>query len=73
MIGLEILIKISPGKRYEFLQTFVLVAQSKAKMQPEVSHRASQTLFEKTDEPNCFLWMEEWSSADKLASYMPRA
>ena len=68
MIGLEILVKIVPTKRYEFLQTFELMVQRKPKM-PEMSGRAGQSLFEKSDEPNCFLWMEEWRSAEKLASY----
>lgn len=68
MIGLEILVKIVPTKRYEFLQTFALMVRRKPKM-PEMSHRVGQSLFENTDEPNCFLWMEEWTSADKLASY----
>ena len=68
MVGLEILVKISPGKRYEFLQTFALMARRKSVI-PEVSHRTGQTLFEKIEEPNCFLWLEEWDSADRLASY----
>lgn len=68
MVGLEVLVKISPGKRHEFLQTFALMAKRKSIM-VEMRHRARQTLFEKTDEPNCFLWTEEWDSAEKLAFY----
>jgi quinol monooxygenase YgiN len=68
MVGLEILLKISPEKRYEFLQTFALMAQRKS-VAPGMRHRTSRALFEKMDEPNCFLWKEEWDTADRLASY----
>ncbi len=68
MVGLEILLKISPEKRYEFLQTFALMVQRKS-VAPGTRHRTSRSLFEKIDEPNCFLWTEEWDTADRLASY----
>jgi quinol monooxygenase YgiN len=68
MVELEILVKISPRKRHEFLQAFALMAHKKSRT-PGMRHRTSQSLFEKINEPNCFLWREEWESADRLASY----
>lgn len=50
MAGLEILVKIKPEKRFEFLQAFELLTQ------PNLEPRdcIEQTLFEKTGEPNVF-------------------
>ena len=50
MVGLEILAKIQPKKRYEFLQTFELMTQSNHKARDCIR----QTLFEKSNEPNLF-------------------
>ncbi len=65
MVGLEILVKIQPEKRFEFIQAFGLMTQS--------NHKASgcieQTMFEKSNEPNVFLWIEEWKNSESLTSY----
>lgn len=63
MVGLELLIKIQPEKRLEFLQACELVRNSK----PEDC--IGQTLYEKIEEPNVFLWVEDWNSREKLAAY----
>lgn len=62
MVGLEILVKIQPEKRFEFLQAFELL------IQPNASTRdcIEQTLFEKTGEPNAFLWREDWKNDESL-------
>jgi quinol monooxygenase YgiN len=65
MVGLEILVKIQPEKRYEFLQTFELMTQSNSKAQDCIE----QTLFEKSNESNSFLWIEEWKNDESLESY----
>ena len=51
MVSLEILAKIQPGKRYEFLQTFEILTQANRKAR----YCIEQTLFEKSNEPNSFL------------------
>jgi quinol monooxygenase YgiN len=65
MIGLEILVKIQPEKRYEFLQTFELMTQSNSKARDCIE----QTLFEKSNETNSFLWVEDWKNNESLESY----
>lgn len=65
MVGLEILVKIQPEKRFEFIQAFELLTKS--------NHIArdciEQTLFEKSNESNSFLWIEEWKNNESLESY----
>ena len=65
MVGLEILVKIQPEKRYEFLQTFEIMTQSTRKARDCIR----QTLFEKSNEPNAFLWIEDWKNRESLESY----
>jgi quinol monooxygenase YgiN len=65
MVGLEILIKIQPEKRFEFLQTFELLIQQKNKHQDCIE----QTLFEKAGEPNVFVWQEDWKDETSLKAY----
>jgi quinol monooxygenase YgiN len=62
MVGLEISVKIQPEKRVEFLQAVALLTQ------PNASTRncIEQTLFEKTGEPNIFLWREDWENDKSL-------
>ncbi len=64
-VGLELLVKIQPEKRYEFLQTFKLMAQNNLKARDCIE----QTLFEKLEESNAFLWMEDWKNIESLESY----
>jgi quinol monooxygenase YgiN len=65
MVGLEILVKIQPAKRFEFIQAFELLTQSKHKAR----NCTGQALFEKIEEPNAFLWMEDWKNNESLESY----
>jgi quinol monooxygenase YgiN len=65
MVSLEILAKIQPGKRYEFLQTFEILTQANHKARDCIE----QTLFEKSNEPNSFLWIEDWKNSESLESY----
>jgi quinol monooxygenase YgiN len=64
-VGLELLVKIQPEKRFEFLQTFKFMTQTNRKAQDCIE----QTLFEKPEEPNTFLWMEDWKNIESLESY----
>ena len=65
MVGLEILVKIQPDKRFEFIQTFDLMTQSNRKARNCIG----QTLFEKSNETNSFLWVEDWKNRESLESY----
>jgi hypothetical protein len=48
MVGLEILVKILPENRFEFIQAFELLTQSNHKGRDCIE----QTLFEKSNESN---------------------
>lgn len=65
MIGLEMLIKIEPGKRTEFLQVFDMVKAINHKN----DMRLFLDLFEQVDNQNTFLWRENWENAESLAQY----
>jgi len=65
MVGLEILVKIQPEKRFEFIQAFELLTQPNHKARDCIE----QTLFEKSNESNSFLWIEEWKNNESLESY----
>ena len=65
VVGLEILVNIQPEKRYEFLQTFEIMTRSNRKARDCIG----QTLFEKSNEPNSFLWIEDWKNSESLESY----
>ena len=65
MVGLEILIKIDPEKRVEFLQAFDMLKQ----LDQLGDRRIDLDLFEQIKEPNTFLWLEHWDNADSLTTY----
>jgi quinol monooxygenase YgiN len=65
MVGLEILVKIQPEKRFEFMQTFEFMTQTNHKARDCIE----QTLFEKSNESNSFLWIEDWKNSESLESY----
>jgi quinol monooxygenase YgiN len=65
MIGVEILIKIKPGKRTEFLQVFDMV---KTVNNPG-DKRLYLDLFERVNDQNTFLWRENWQDTESLALY----
>lgn len=66
MVGLELIVRVQPYRRVEFLQAVRMVT--------DPAHRNSscvcQILFEDVGEPNRFLWMERWSGSDHLNEYM---
>lgn len=66
MVGLMIHVHVMPRKRQEFLQTFELLG-CRSESRVECIH---QTLFEETEKPNRFLWMEEWTGPESLEAYM---
>lgn len=65
MIGLEIMVRIYPQKRAEFLQVFDM-SQAGNHIN---ENRLNIYLFERTDETNTFLWREEWETKESLIQY----
>ena len=65
MIRLEILVRIQPYKRMEFLQVFDMSAESGS----EQDKRIGFQLFAQVQETNTFLWLEEWDDPNALALY----
>lgn len=63
MVGLEIIIKIRSDKRVEFLQAVEMIKE----LQPTPGGCVRQTLYEKVESPNTFLWAEDWKSSEALA------
>jgi len=66
MVGLMIHVHVKSSKRHEFIQTFELLGCN-SESQVECIH---QMLLEETEEPNRFLWMEEWAGPESLEAYM---
>jgi len=65
MVELEILFKIYPEKRAEFLMAFDMM-KSAEKLE---KRRTKLELFELVGESNTFLWHEQWEDAESLATY----
>jgi len=65
MVGIEILVKINPEKRVEFLQAFDMLEQ----LDHLGERRLDLELFEQIKEPNTFLWLEHWDNKESLSSY----
>ena len=65
MVGLEILVRINPDKRAEFLQAFDLLTE----LDQQGDRRIDLELFERVKEPNTFLWIEHWVNDESLTSY----
>ncbi|NNK94829.1 MAG: hypothetical protein HKP41_10815 [Desulfobacterales bacterium] len=65
MVGFEILVKIEPEKRAEFLQAFEMFKQ----IDRQNDSRIDLELFEEVQGPNTFLWMEHWDNGESLSSY----
>lgn len=65
MLGLEILVRINPEKRVEFLQAFDML---KTIDQLE-DRRLDLELFERVNESNTFLWLEHWDNNESLTQY----
>jgi len=66
MVGLEVIVRVHPYRRVEFLQA--------VRMSVERVERGAecfcQGLFEDVGEPNRFLWMERWSGSTPMNEYM---
>ncbi|MFW2366890.1 MAG: hypothetical protein ACN4GW_10765 [Desulforhopalus sp.] len=65
MVGIEILVRISPEKRGEFLQSFNWLTQ----LDELNERRMDSGIFEQVNNPNNFLWVEHWYDEKSLASY----
>ena len=66
MVGLEIMTRVEPDKRQEFLQTFRLLSR------PDKRADAckGQSLYEDVNEPNRFIWSEIWRNSETLAAHL---
>ncbi len=65
MVGFEILVKIDPKKRIEFLQAFEMVKH----IDQQDDSRIDLDLFEEVQGPNTFLWLEHWDNSESLSRY----
>ena len=65
MIGLEMMFKIYPEKRSEFL----LAIDIMKKTGHLEENRIGMQLFELVTESNTFLWLEHWENAETLNHY----
>jgi len=65
MVGLEILVRIHPEKRVEFIQAFDLMTQ----LDTHNNSRIELALFEQLQEQNTFLWIEHWDTLKSLTNY----
>jgi hypothetical protein len=60
MIGFEVLFKIYPAKRAEFLLAFDMMKT----VERLEKNRTDLELFELVGESNTFLWLEHWDNAE---------
>lgn len=65
MVGIEILVQISPEKRGEFLQSFNLLTR----LDKLNDRRIDSEIFEQVNNSNNFLWVEHWRDEESLTSY----
>ncbi len=65
MVELEILFKIYPKKRAEFLLAFDMMKTGESLEK----NRIDLELFELVRESNTFLWRELWDNAESLSHY----
>ena len=65
MTGFEILIRIHPEKRAEFLLAYEMLKSN----DQQDKDRLELELFEQVIEPNTFLWFERWTSDESLSRY----
>ncbi len=65
MIGLEIVVKIHPEKRAEFLQAFEMLQT----VDQPLGRRLDLELFERLNEANTFLWLEHWDNQKSITVY----
>jgi quinol monooxygenase YgiN len=65
-VGIEVMSKVPPEKRQEFIQSFKILPQFEGCKDNCVFHR----LFEDVGELNRFLWVEHWSNETTLEKYL---
>lgn len=65
MVGLEILFKIYPEKRAEFILAFDMM-KTVGLLE---KNRVDLELFELVKESNTFLWREHWDNTESLTHY----
>ena len=66
MFAIEIRIRLERHKRQEFLQTFEMLSRAYCQHNDSLE----QILFENVKEPNHFLWVEYWNSAERLREHV---
>ena len=64
--GIELLSKIPPENRREFIQSFKVLPQ----FEGCTENCAFRSLFEDVGELNLFLWVEHWEDKNELAKYL---
>jgi quinol monooxygenase YgiN len=65
-VGIEVLSKIPPENRREFIQSFKVLPQFKGCSGNCIYHK----LFEDVGEMNHFLWVEHWADKKTLEKYL---
>jgi len=65
-VGIEVLSKIPPENRREFIQSFKVLPQFKDCKDKCIYHK----LFEDVGEMNYFLWVEHWTDNKALEKYL---
>ena len=65
-VGIEVLSKVPPEKRQEFIQSFKILPKFEGCKDKCVFHR----LFEDVGELNRFMWVEHWRNESSLEEYL---
>ena len=65
-VGIEVLSKIPPENRREFIQSFKVLPQFADCKDKCIYHK----LFEDVGEMNRFLWVEHWADGKALETYL---
>ena len=66
MVGFEILVKLDPDKRQEFLHTFKLLTRPDKRSKECLG----QNLFEDTGDSSRFMWFEYWEDPKTLEEHL---
>ena len=66
MVGLEILVRVPPENRQEFIHSLKLLSRPERRPADCLGH----TLFEDISQPNRFIWIEHWTEAKALEAHM---
>jgi len=65
-VGIQVLSKIPPEKRQEFIQSFKVLPQFEGYKDNCIFYK----LFEDVEELNHFIWIEHWTSESALEKYL---